>query len=70
LIKAIFKLAVNKTFFFSAMVKLPRNRIGLEYYEKVYEFISHVKHVSVKTTRKGDAGLQHDNNWTGKIQRE
>jgi hypothetical protein len=35
LINAIFKLAVNKTFFFlSLMVKLRRNRIGIEFYEK------------------------------------
>jgi hypothetical protein len=35
LINAIFKLAVNKLFFFlSAIVKFPRNRIGTEFYEK------------------------------------
>jgi hypothetical protein len=36
LINAIFKLAVNKIFFFlSAKVKLPRNRLGIEFYEKI-----------------------------------
>jgi hypothetical protein len=41
LINAIFKLAVNKTFFFlSTMVKLTRNKIEIEFYEKISDFTS------------------------------
>jgi hypothetical protein len=32
--------------------------------------LSRIKHDNVKITRKGGAGLQRDNNLTGKIQRE
>jgi hypothetical protein len=32
--------------------------------------LSRIKHDNVKITRKGGAGLQHDNNLAGKIQRE
>jgi hypothetical protein len=55
---------------------------GIEFNEKICDFISHVKltfkikdvkslqHDNVKITRKGGAGLQHNNNLTRKIQRE
>jgi hypothetical protein len=39
----MFKLAVNKTFFFlSAIVKLTRN-IRIEFYAEICDFISYVK---------------------------